>query len=72
MGAEQLRPEHVAYYPDRMYMYAGKETGIYGKTQQIGWIKGILRQGHPEVQISPGETLGLNKNYCTPGSYWSL
>mmetsp|Transcript_11536 Transcript_11536/g.27953 ORF Transcript_11536/g.27953 Transcript_11536/m.27953 type:complete len:279 (+) Transcript_11536:24-860(+) len=64
---EQLRPEHVAYYPDRMYMYAGKETGIYGKMQRIGWMKGILSQGHPETEV---KTFASLRNAALRAACW--
>ena len=44
---QPLRPYHSSYYPEKIYLYTGLETDLYGHTSAITAMKGILRQNHP-------------------------
>lgn len=49
--ADPLRPEHPEYYPNKIYLYSGQETNLYGHGQEIGDVKNILRKGHSQVSV---------------------
>ena len=41
-----LRNQEPGFYPDRIWLYAGRETYLWGRGKEIGDIKSILRKGH--------------------------
>mmetsp|Transcript_54936 Transcript_54936/g.128480 ORF Transcript_54936/g.128480 Transcript_54936/m.128480 type:complete len:278 (+) Transcript_54936:28-861(+) len=48
---DPLRPEHPEYYPNKIYLYSGQETNLYGHGQEIGDVKNILRKGHSQTLV---------------------
>jgi len=48
---QPLRPYHPNYYPEKLYLYTGPETDLYGHGSAITEMKGILRQNHPETYV---------------------
>ena len=41
-----LRNQDPGFYPDRVWLYAGRETYLWGRGKEIGDLKAILRKGH--------------------------
>ena len=35
----------------RVWLYAGRETYLYGRGKEIGDLKSVLRKGHYEVSV---------------------
>ena len=40
-----LRNQDPGFYPDRIWLYAGRETYLWGRGKEIGDLKAILRKG---------------------------
>jgi len=41
-----LRNQDPGFYPDRVWLYAGRETYLWGRGKEVGDLKSILRKGH--------------------------
>jgi len=41
-----LRNQDPGFYPDRIWLYAGRETYLWGRGKEVGDLKSILRKGH--------------------------
>mmetsp|Transcript_8220 Transcript_8220/g.13024 ORF Transcript_8220/g.13024 Transcript_8220/m.13024 type:complete len:274 (+) Transcript_8220:2-823(+) len=52
-----LRNEPLDFYPDRIWMYAGPETYLWGRGKLIGDLKAVLRKGHYETQVMTFDSL---------------
>lgn len=46
-----LRNQEPGFYPDRIWLYAGRETYLWGRGKEIGDLKSILRKGHYESTV---------------------
>ena len=46
-----LRNQDPGFYPDRIWLYAGRETYLWGRGKEIGDLKSILRKGHYETTV---------------------
>lgn len=44
---------------DRIWLYAGKETALWGRGKQIGDLKALLRYGHYETQVMTFTSLDI-------------
>lgn len=46
-----LRNQDPGFYPDRIWLYAGRETYLWGRGKEVGDLKAILRKGHYETTV---------------------
>ncbi|EKX44276.1 hypothetical protein GUITHDRAFT_153007 [Guillardia theta CCMP2712] len=54
---KKLRSEDFGFYPDRVWLYAGRETYLYGRGKEIGDLKSVLRKGHYETEVMTFESI---------------
>ena len=54
-----LRNQDPGFYPDRVWLYAGRETYLWGRGKEIGDLKNILRKGHYETTVMTFNSLKI-------------
>jgi len=54
-----LRPQFAEFYPDQIWLYAGKETYLDGHGKEIGDLKSVLRRGHYQTKVMTWNSLDV-------------
>lgn len=54
-----LRPQVAEFYPDQIWLYAGKETYLDGHGKEIGDLKSVLRRGHYQTKVMTWNSLDV-------------